>query len=336
MKIRHILAATALLMHTATTAQNTNLSHRFKAHIDTLASDEYAGRKPQTKGDTLAVNYIIKELKKIGNIKMMGDDGLQVVTVPIKTRVPITNKKELKARAKAKKPAYNLKDETLHTFNVVARIDAPDSNNPNSEAIIIGAHYDHIGYRKNSKGDSVLVRGADDNASGVAFIIEYARSLSEMKNQLQRDVIFICFGAEEMGLLGSKYYAENPLDSLSKVVTMINFDMTGRMKNNGITIRGLASAYEAPALFSTFANPNDLDLIWEFRAKGPTDYRSFYDQGVPSFSFSTRIHSDYHTERDTIDKINFEGMDILFSYAGGVINHFALSKSRVTYRKSTR
>ena len=334
MKNKTLLVLCALLMNGLAIGQNIDMQQKFKKHIETLSSDEYEGRKPQTKGDTLAVNYIIKEMLDVKGLELMGDKGLQVVVSPIKRRVEVTDKKELKARRLAGKSTYDRVTDTIRTFNVVARINALKSNNPNGEAIVIGAHYDHIGYRKNSEGDNVLVRGADDNASGVAFVIEYAHAISKMREQLQKDVIFICFGAEEMGLIGSKYYAENPLDSLSKVVGMVNFDMVGRMKNSGITIRGLASAYEAPSIFSSLANSDDLDIMWTFAAKGPTDYRSFYVQGVPAFSFSTRIHSDYHTERDTEDKINYDGMEQLFRYANGLVNHLVLSRSSLTYRIS--
>lgn len=326
---KHLLLILFILTTTLTNAQNNELISRFEKHIKTLAADELEGRVPQTKGDTIAVQYIISELQNIQGVELMGKNGLQEFTFESsRKRTLYTPKGNKKFTAKQILPG------SLSTFNTVARINATHQNNPNNEAIIIGAHYDHMGYQKNKKGDIVLVRGADDNASGVSFVIEYARDIAKIKHLLKRDVIFICFGAEEIGLQGSQFYAKNPLDTVSKIVTMINFDMTGRMVKKGITMRGLASCTEAPAIFSTLANPDKLDLIWEFRAKGPTDYRSFYEQGIPSFSFSTRIHKDFHTEHDTVDKINYDGMVMLFRYAQNAIYRFALEQTTLTYNKS--
>ncbi len=324
------LLTTILLTITITSyAQQSGLKSRFEKHITTLASDEFGGRVPQTKGDTLTVEYIVGQLKNIEGVELMGNNGLQEITVKSeRIRTLYTPK------GNGKFTKTNMLPATLQTFNTVARVKATKENNPKGESIIIGAHYDHMGYQKNKRGDITLVRGADDNASGVAFVIEYAREMAALKHLLKRDVIFICFSAEEIGMLGSNYYANNPLAPLDKVVAMINFDMTGRMMRKGITIRGLASCKEAPAIFSTLANPNQLDLIWEFRAKGPTDYKSFYAKGVPAFSFSTRIHKDYHTDRDVVDKINYEGMIMLFNYAQNAIGRFAFEQTTLTFNNS--
>ncbi|MFI3322108.1 MAG: M28 family peptidase [Rikenellaceae bacterium] len=317
-----------LLLSTATFAQNT-LKSNFEKHVSTLSSVEFEGRFPQTKGDTLAVNYIVGELKKIPHVELMGNEGLQVFADSAR-RVIFTNpKKKLK---EGEKPEYRVEKYPIKTFNVVSRINALPENNPNGESIIIGAHYDHMGIKPNREGKVVLFAGADDNASGTAFVIEYAREISKIRDLLKRDVIFVCFGAEEQGLLGSKYYAQNPLHDQSKSTLMVNFDMTGRMIKKGITVRGLGCAVEAPQLIASLPNKDELDLIWEFRTSGPTDYGSFYLEGVPAFSFSTRLHPDYHTERDTMEIINLDGMVMLFDYVKTLVNRFALEDAHLTYK----
>ncbi|MEG1935295.1 MAG: M20/M25/M40 family metallo-hydrolase [Rikenellaceae bacterium] len=284
----------------------TELINNFNKHITTLASTEYGGRKPHTKGDTLSVNYITDQLSKIDGIQLLGSGGLQIV--------------------KEKKEEI--------TFNVVARIDAPKEMNPDGKSIVIGAHYDHLGAAKNGAGQDIFKVGADDNASGVAFVIEYARYISTMRDNLKRDVIFILFGAEEYGLVGSRYYATHPLHKLKKSVAMVNFDMTGRMRNKGITIRGLGSSDEAPVMFASLQNKDKLNMIWEFEPAGPTDYASFYKAGIPAFSFSTRMHSDYHTERDTPDKINYTGMEMLFRYAKELVDNLIFTGTNLTYQQT--
>lgn len=306
-----------------------NLKNNFESHVSTLSSVEFEGRAPRTKGDTLTVNYLVSELKKINNVELLGQDGLQIVVDSAKRRIPIGDPSKLK---KGEKPQFEIEKYLLETFNVVSCVRALPENNPNGEAIVIGAHYDHFGYKKNKEGEVVLFPGADDNASGTAFVIEYAREIAKIQDQLKRDVIFVNFGAEELGLYGSRYYAQHPLHPIDKTVAMVNFDMTGHMVNKGITIRGLGSAADAPQLLASLPNKDNLDLIWEFRAKGPTDYASFYNEGVVAFSFSTRLHDDYHTERDTMDIINLDGMVMLFDYAGNLIKRLATECITLTYK----
>lgn len=301
------------------------LKKEFKNHITTLSSVEYMGRKPQTKGDTLAVKYIIDHLSKIEGVALLGDNGLQVV------QDSVSHYERIKPAKEGEKASYKVTKKEMITFNVVARINAPKDKNRDKKSIIIGAHYDHVGPTKNKDGKEVMVVGADDNASGVATLIEYAREVARTRNNLKRDVIFVFFGAEEYGLVGSNYYAKNPLHNIKNSVAMVNFDMTGRMRNKGITVRGIASAVEAPVLLSSIKNPDKLDLIWEFNPTGPTDYASFYKVGVPAFSFSTRQHPDYHTERDTEEKINYEGMEMLFNYVKDLIHTLAYNDTKLTY-----
>lgn len=218
-----------------------------------------------------------------------------------------------------------------NTFNVVARLNALKENNPEGKTVIIGAHYDHMGYEM-IDGEKVICRGADDNASGIATIVEFARHYAKQVPALKRDIIFIAFGAEEKGLKGSAYYASNPLDSLSNCVGMVNFDMTGRMRAKGITIRGLGSAHQAIPMFSLLPNKDELEIVWEMRGAGPTDYSSFYKKGVPAFSFSTRLHPDYHTPRDTEEEVNYEGMEMMFNYVTNLTNRLVIETVQLTVK----
>ncbi len=317
-----------LLFVTTTLFAQNDLKSNFERHVSTLASVEFEGRAPHTKGDTLAVNYIVDQFKMIPNVELMGDNGLQIVRDSARRRTPIGNNKKLK---EGEKPKFKIDTFLLETFNVVARVKALPENNPTGEAIVIGAHYDHFGYKQTKSGKIALFPGADDNASGTAFVIEYAREIAKLQDILERDVIFVLFGAEELGLCGSRFYAKNPLYPNEKCVAMFNFDMVGHMVKNGITIRGLGSAVEAPSLFSTLPNKDKLEIIWEFKTKGPTDYTAFYNVGISAFSFSTRLHDDYHTERDTMDLINLDGMVMLFDYVQNIIRRLAIEATPLTY-----
>jgi len=173
--------------------------------------------------------------------------------------------------------------------------------------------------------------GADDNATGVAFMLENAREIAAQRNRLKTNVIFVFFGAEERGTIGSRYYADNPLRPIEEVKAMINVDMFGRFRN-GLTMRGLGTAHEAMPILSKFSNPNKIDIIFEMRGNGPTDYAAFYRKGIPAFSFSTRQHDDYHTWRDTFDKVNFAGMVTARDYVWQLIEVLAFTNTEVTFK----
>ena len=288
------------------------LSERYQKHIEYLAGDHLQGRAAATRGDTLAVEYIVSQLSAIDGVTLLGDGGIQVV--PYRMRISRTDTTRIPKT----------------TFNVVGLIEA---QNPQyrHRTVVMGAHYDHLGMRM---VDSVLqvFNGADDNASGTAFIIESARELAKRRSNLKANVIVILFGGEEAGLIGSRYYANNPLRPLGEVKAMLNFDMVGRMAANGITVRGLGSAKEALELFGGFKNPDKIDLIFEMRGNGPTDYSSFYGKGIPSFSYSTRQHNDYHRPTDTPEKINYTGMVVAHDYIWQMVEVLAFSEREVTYK----
>jgi Zn-dependent M28 family amino/carboxypeptidase len=288
------------------------LQEHYRKHIEFLGSDEMQGRAAATRYDTLTVEYIVAELSAIDGVTLLGDNGIQVV--PYRARV---------SRADTTRISKT-------TFNVVGLIEAQNPQYRN-RTLLLGAHYDHLGKRM---VDSVLqvFNGADDNASGTAFIIESARELAKQRERLKANVIVILFGGEEAGLIGSRYYANNPLQPLEEVKAMMNFDMLGRMTANGITVRGLGSAKEALELFGSLKNPDKIDLIFEMRGNGPTDYSSFYSKGIPTFSFSTRQHNDYHRHTDTMEKVNYEGMEIARNYIWQIVEILAFSERMITFK----
>lgn len=263
--------------------------------------------------DTVAAMYVVNQLATIDGLTLLGDNGLQVVSY--RARVSRTDTTRV----------------TKYTFNVVGFIEAENPQYRN-RTFIMGAHYDHMGIRL---VDSVMqiFNGADDNASGTAFIIESARDIARQRSRLKANVLVILFGGEEAGLVGSRFYADNPLRPLKEVKAMLNFDMVGRMAANGITVRGLGSAVEALELFGTFKNPEKIDLIFELRGNGPTDYSSFYAKGIPAFSYSTRHHDDYHRHTDTMDKINYQGMEMVRNYVWQIVEVLAFSERELTHKE---
>jgi hypothetical protein len=198
------------------------------------------------------------------------------------------------------------------TSNVVMKI---DGRSDRGEYVIIGAHYDHLGMggpgSSSRTPDTVAVHyGADDNASGVALMIELAEKLASMKKRPARSILFVAFTGEEMGLLGSKYFTENMGIDPASVNLMINLDMVGRMKEgNGLQVGGVGTATGLrDSVMAALTDTSALRLTFTAEGYGPSDHSSFYGKNIPVLSFTTGAHLDYHTPFDTPDKLNYEGM----------------------------
>lgn len=210
-------------------------------------------------------------------------------------------------------------ENKVTTWNVVAML---DGNDPvlKDEYLVIGAHKDHLGMGGPNTGsrkpDTVAVHnGADDNASGTAAMIEIAEKMSWQQDSLRRSVIFVAFGAEEMGLLGSKYFVENPPVELAKIKAMINIDMVGRLKkDHTLQIGGTGTSDRSEEILKNLPGQDGLKLVFSSEGYGPSDHASFYGKDIPVFFFSTGAHLDYHTPFDDTDKINFSGLKTLSDY----------------------
>ena len=262
-----------------------------------LASDKLEGRATGTKSEKLAAKYISEKFKKY-NLQSKGEDGfLQYFDAKIKEN-PHTQ------RIKKK----------ITGMNVVGYID-----NKQEETIIIGAHYDHLGYGSFGSlydGDKQVHNGADDNASGVSLLINLASSLQEIKDY---NYLFIAFSGEEHGLFGSSYYAKNPTIDIKKVRFMINFDMVGRLnKERTLAVNGIGTSSKWKYLLDN-SNKYNFKLKTSESGIGPSDHTSFYLQDIPSIHFFTGQHEDYHKPTDDIEKINFDGMYLIYEYVKEII-----------------
>jgi aminopeptidase YwaD len=211
------------------------------------------------------------------------------------------------------KASTDLHQTKVKTQNVIGIIESDDPEYKD-EYIVIGAHYDHLGMGGPGSGsrkpDTIAVHnGADDNASGVAGIMEIARNLAAIKADLKRSVVVIAFAAEEMGLLGSKYFIDNSVVDLSKVMAMVNLDMIGRLKpdTRAVLISGTGTSIEAEAILDELQKGTDLDLNYSPEGYGASDHSSFYGKDIPVFFISTGAHGDYHTPEDDIEFIDFDG-----------------------------
>ncbi len=234
----------------------------------------------------------------------------------------------------------------VNTYNIVAMLPGTDSILKN-EYLVIGAHYDHLGVGGPGSGSRVLDtlavhNGADDNASGVSAVISVAeRAVYSGSNR--RSLIFVAFGAEEMGLVGSTYFTANPPVDLKNVIAMINFDMVGRLDPNApaLSIGGTKTSLETEEILELLNPGFELSLSGE--GTGPSDHAAFYMQDIPVFFISTGAHPDYHTPDDDADKLNYTGIMEVSNYAWRIIEEISGRDERLTFneagskaRRSTR
>ena len=233
----------------------------------------------------------------------------------------------------------NAKDVTLTTdvvraevpaYNVIGVLEGSDPI-LKKENIIIGAHYDHLG--RGGEGSLAskpgeIHHGADDNASGTAGLIELARLFSVQRPKLKRTLIFIAFGGEEEGLLGSNYYVNHPFAPLTNTVGMINMDMIGRMKDRKLIIGGVGTAKGWRDLI---APEKSFELTLNEDGFGPSDHSSFYGKQVPVLFFWTGTHNDYHKPSDTWDKINYNDEAKILSFVARIIRDIDGADKRLTY-----
>lgn len=217
-----------------------------------------------------------------------------------------------------------LTKEKKGTSNVVGYLPGK-----NDELLIIGAHYDHLGRGTEASLASKLGEihnGADDNASGVAGLLELAEAFSAIRGNLVRGLLFIAFSGEEIGVLGSNYYTKHPIFPLEKTICMINMDMIGRLKDNKLAISGIATASDWKDLVLRYNQlPNfKFELSLKDDGYGPSDHSMFYAKDIPILFFFTGAHEDYHKPSDDADKINYDGerriVRLIFAIAKAINN----------------
>lgn len=262
--------------------------------------------KSKTEAAKIPVLFLSKDMKK----KFLNDE---LSFAEYKLEVLIADKKRI-------------------GHNIIGFVDNGAAN-----TIILGAHYDHLGYGEDHNslytGSTPMIHnGADDNASGTAALIELSKQLknSKLKNN---NYLFIAFSGEELGLFGSKYYTEHPTADLTKTNYMINMDMIGRLNDSthGFTIGGYGTS---PTWGNELtATDKFFKINFDSSGTGPSDHTSFYRKDIPVLFFFTGAHSDYHKPSDDADKINYTGELMLMKYIYGVIEK-TNDKGKLSFTKT--
>lgn len=302
-----LLFSFLILAYHASFSQAEITVHEIKDHILFLASEKNAGRYPGTKANRAVVKYIVKDFKKQGLLPLAKN-----------------YKQKFKARLRVEKgqPEKPL----AKTCNVVAYLEGNDPILKN-EYIILGAHYDHLGMGgPSSKSDkkNTIHYGADDNASGTATLLEIAEKVAVNKSQLKRSIIFIAFGAEEQGLLGSQYFVDNPLVPLSQIKLMINMDMVGRLNtDNHVYMNGAGTFPGGVEFMQNLGESLSLTPIVHAGSVGGSDHVSFFKKDISVLGVHTGAHPEYHRPEDTADLINVPGQKQVSDYIYKALMTFA-------------
>jgi hypothetical protein len=285
-------------------SENIIRTDNLKGHIEFLASDKLEGRGTGSKGEQKAAKYIAKQFKKIG-LKGMGTEGSFLYKYSFKKKTDPHG-------------GEDPNQAPVNTQNVVGYLD-----NGAEFTIVIGGHYDHLGLGHDHNSldanpENKIHNGADDNASGTAGVIELARYFVNNGKKEPFNFLFMCFSGEELGLIGSKKFTENPSFPLEKVNYMINMDMIGRyLPEKGLVVQGVGTSPLWVKMLSYI--PTEIKIVQDSSGVGPSDYTSFYLKKLPVLGFFTGGHSDYHKPTDDADKINYEGEKLVLNYIAHVV-----------------
>lgn len=218
--------------------------------------------------------------------------------------------------------------------NVAAILPGSDQDAP---AVVIGAHYDHLGLGLSGsldpKPEGKVHHGADDNASGVAGLLELSRRLKSRHPAPARSIVFAAFGAEEMGTLGSSYFVKNPPLPLDRVAAMLNLDMVGRLRESTLDVHGVGTSPVWRTLVEEANRTPALKLRWHEGGFGPSDHNSFYVAGKPVLFVFTGVHADYHKPSDTADKVDAAGIARIADLLEGVVSGLAATNTAVEFTR---
>jgi len=283
--------------------------------------DFHTSKSKETEIETRIENAIKKGAKAI--VLYSSDTLLELkANLNIKTKeysIPIVClKTAIPAAANLKVSLQvTLEKEKKSSQNIVGFID-----NNASSTIVIGAHYDHLGLGEDGnslyRGAPAIHNGADDNASGVASVIELGRVIKNEKTKYGNyNYLILSFSGEELGLYGSKCFVDNIVNQIDsqKIDCMINLDMVGRLstKDKNVEINGVGSSPSFDTIIKSISIEN-IRVKEGMEGIGPSDHTSFYLKNIPVLHFFTGQHEDYHKPSDDADKVNFEGMQSVCNY----------------------
>lgn len=289
-------------------------------HFDLQDYIRKNAKKAKERGASAVILYNTSDIDD--KIVFNGKDRTETYSFPVVYLKKHVAEKYLSDPSATLKISFvtDIKEKKRSGTNVVGFIDNGAAN-----TVILGAHFDHLGYgedgnSRNTSKTPAIHNGADDNASGTAALIELARKLKTSKAK-NNNYLFIAFSGEELGLYGSKYFTENPTIDLKSANYMINMDMVGRLNDSTktLTIGGFGTSPTWSSVISTQPGVA-FSVKVDSSGTGPSDHTSFYRKDIPVLFYFTGLHTDYHTPNDDADKINYDGIVKILDNITGVIS----------------
>ena len=300
------------------TATSSDADARLTSEIRYLADDGREGRGVGTKGLDEAAQYVADQFREVG-LEPGGSDGY-FQPFDISPTAP---------------GAAHTNLGGSHVKNVIGLL--PGHGSLATQVVVLGAHYDHLGlglpgFSLDPDSTGAVHNGADDNASGTVALMETARMLAARDGDAnRRTFVFVAFTAEELGTIGSLYYAAHPVQPNDSTLAMINFDMVGRLRGDSLVVIGVGSAEELTQLVEQADSGRGLTLAWQQDPWGRSDHSSFYAQHIPVVHFFTNLHDDYHRSTDDWQKINIDGIERISGLAADLAWEFATRPERLTF-----
>lgn len=288
-------------------ARHSITTEELSEHAGLLADDMLEGREAGSRGGHAAAKYIVQRLEDSG-LKPAGLNGHFAQPFP---------------------------GNSQNLLAVLAGSDPQLSE----EYLIVGAHYDHVGYgtRRNSYGPIGFIHnGADDNASGVATLLEVIDALVQIEHCPRRSILFAFWDGEEKGLLGSQHWMHNPTIPVSSVKLALNIDMVGRLRGGRIEVMGARTGSGLRQQLSTtsLTDGSWIDFTWEY--KDNSDHWTFYQSDIPSLCIHTGLHEDYHRPSDDVEKLNIDGMRQVAGYFVEQLCELADAQQMPEFRSQSR
>ena len=276
-------------------------------HVEVLASDAMEGRASGTKGALEAAKYLAQHFRDAG-LQPMGDDG----------------------------GYYQAFGRSFR--NVVGWMEGSDAT-LKGEFVVIGAHYDHVGYgsRRNSFGPiGVIHNGADDNASGCSGVLEVLDAMRTLRTPPKRSIVFAMWDGEELGLLGSQHFVENPPVPLNQIVLAIHLDMIGKLRDEHLVVYGTRTSPGLRRLIAETPHDARLQLDFDWELKPNSDHYPFVEHRVPAILFHTCLHDDMHRPSDDPETLNSDGMEQSARLAFSVAWDVATRATTLAFRDASR
>jgi hypothetical protein len=278
-----------------------------KRHVDVLADDAFEGRAAGSRGGHAASAYLAKEFQR-HKLKPAGADGTYF------------------------QPFFG------NCRNILGLLEGSDPQ-LKGQYVVVGGHYDHVGYgsRSNSNGPIGFIHnGADDNASGVAAVLEAIEALAMLPEKPKRSILFALWDSEENGLNGSKHWMRNPTVPVNRLSAAINLDMIGRVRNNRLLAYGTRTSRGLRRLLSEQNADTRLWLDFPWEMNDDSDHHSFFAAGVPVMMFHSGLHPDYHRPSDDPPTVNTEGMQRVARLLLGTVVALADEPQQHRFRPQSR